>query len=50
MKMRKINLAFLESVSYEFSGHGGVITYNYPKDKQPDTKVTQISSHVLVLF
>jgi len=27
-----------ESVSYEFSGRGGVITYNYPEDKQPDTK------------
>ena len=29
----------LESVSYEFSGHGGVITYYYPGDEQPDTKV-----------
>jgi len=27
-----------ESVSYEFSGRGGVITYNYPEDRQPDTK------------
>ena len=33
------NFLFLESVSYEFSGRGGVITYNYPEDKQPDTKV-----------
>jgi len=32
-----------ESVSYEFSGHGGVITYNYPKDKQPDTKADKLS-------
>ena len=30
---------FSESVSYEFGGRGGVITYNYPRDKQPDTKV-----------
>ena len=30
---------FPESVSYEFGGRGGVITYNYPRDKQPDTKV-----------
>ena len=26
-------------MSYEFSGRGGVITYNYQEDKQPDTKV-----------
>jgi hypothetical protein len=29
----------LESVSYEFKGKGGVITYNYPEEKKPDTKV-----------
>ena len=29
----------LESVAYEFNGKGGVITFNYPDDKKPDTKV-----------
>lgn len=32
-----------ESVSYEFGGRGGVITYNYPRDKQPDTKADSLS-------
>ena len=36
-----------ESVSYEFSGRGGVITYSYPRDKQPDTKVIII---IIVIF
>ena len=29
-----------ESVAYEFRGKGGVITYSYPEDKKPDTKVS----------
>jgi len=32
-----------ESVSYEFSGRGGIITYTYPRDKQPDTKADKLS-------
>jgi len=32
-----------ESVSYEFSGRGGVITYNYPEDRQPDTKADSLT-------
>lgn len=27
-----------ESTAYKFTGAGGVITYNYPEDKRPDTK------------
>ena len=29
-----------ESVAYEFKGKGGVITYSYPEEKKPDTKVS----------
>ena len=38
------SLSFLipESVAYEFKGKGGVITYSYPEDKKPDTKVSRL--------
>ena len=35
-----LSLLIPESVAYEFKGKGGVITYSYPEDKKPDTKVS----------
>ena len=43
-KQYKEEYIISESVSYEFSGRGGIITYNYPKDKQPDTKVKKVKA------
>ena len=43
-------ISFAESVSYEFSGRGGIITYTYPRDKQPDTKVKSKSIFQDALF
>ena len=31
-------------MAYEFKGKGGVITYSYPEDKKPDTKVSALNN------
>ena len=41
---------YLDSFAYEFLGKTyGLITYKYPEDKQPDTKVTKIEKKLLVI-